>query len=72
MDTRIIDGLEFDECPQCHGIWFDQGEFDLARKIIAPDLQWLDFEIWQHPERFKVKPHPLNCPRCGLALLAIN
>jgi Zn-finger nucleic acid-binding protein len=70
--SRKINDLEVDLCPQCHGVWLDQGELDQARDMIAPDLQWLDFEIWKHPEQFKLTKVPLICPECEGEMLALN
>ena len=29
LTARIVDGVEIDVCPRCHGIWLDSGELDL-------------------------------------------
>ncbi|MEO5802330.1 MAG: zf-TFIIB domain-containing protein [Verrucomicrobiota bacterium] len=29
LTARIVDGVEIDSCPQCHGIWLDVGELEL-------------------------------------------
>jgi Zn-finger nucleic acid-binding protein len=31
-----------------------------------------NFEIWKHPERFKLTKAPLFCPRCEREMFAIN
>ncbi len=46
--TKNIETLEIDECPECGGVWLDQGELEEAKDLVAPDLRWWDFEIWKH------------------------
>lgn len=53
-----------DECPQCRGIWFDPDRIDSIKDEVAPDLRWMDFELWRKNADFKVAPDPLYCPRC--------
>lgn len=59
-----IDGLSLDTCPTCRGLWFDSDELRRAKDRADPDLDWMDFEIWKHDERFEIEPHEDLCPRC--------
>jgi len=59
-----VDDLELEICFSCHGAWFDRGELREAKDMALPDGDWLDFEIWKHPERFEVNAGEVNCPRC--------
>lgn len=63
-----VDDLELDVCFSCHGAWFDRGELEHAKDLSLPDGDWLDFDIWKHPERFKVNAGEVNCPRCSRRL----
>ena len=72
LETKIYGDLELDQCPDCHGVWFDQGELSEAKDTVAPDLQWLEFDFWKHPEKFKLSSRPMACPRCSAELFAIN
>lgn len=72
LKTVVHGDLELDECPECAGIWFDQGEFGRAKAAAAPDLQWLDFDFWKQPERFRLSARPTQCPRCNAELFALN
>jgi Zn-finger nucleic acid-binding protein len=70
--AKTIETVEFDECPRCGGVWLDQGELEQAKDLVAPDLRWWDFEIWKHPEQFKLVENPLFCPNDSKEMLAIN
>lgn len=72
MNTRQIGEIKIDECPQCKGMWFDQGELQAAKDQTDPDLNWLDFEIWKHKDRFRVAAQPLQCPRCQVEMVAVD
>lgn len=72
LETVVYGDLELDECVNCAGVWFDQNEFGQAKAAVAPDLQWLDFDIWKHPELFRLLPKPTTCPRCNAEMFALN
>lgn len=72
MNSLTAGDIEVDECPQCKGVWFDQGEFRQVKDLAEPDLNWYDFEIWKHQDRFKLVPNPLFCPNCHAEMFAIN
>ena len=72
LQTRSTDGVEIDECPGCRGIWFDADELRRVKDESDPDLNWMDFELWKHPEKFHVAGRPINCPKCASPLVAID
>lgn len=57
-------GLKLDVCPQCAGIWFDDGELSALSKGAPDAMHALDenfkpqLEILNLPEKLK------TCPRC--------
>lgn len=59
-----VDHLEFDECKNCEGIWFSKDELRQVKNLADSDLNWMDFVIWKHTDRFKAKPHKYTCPNC--------
>ncbi len=62
-----------EECPQCRGIWFDPNTIDEVKDDIAPDLRWMDFELWRKNADFQVLSDPLHCPRCtDIALTTVS
>jgi len=61
-------GLKLDVCPQCAGIWFDDGELTALAKGAPEMMMTLDdrfkpgFEILNQPA------HSKTCPRCEARL----
>jgi Zn-finger nucleic acid-binding protein len=72
MKKRNIKDIKIDECPKCKGIWFDQGELRKAKDQTDPDLNWMDFEIWKHEDRFNLSAKPIQCPKCNIEMAAIQ
>jgi Zn-finger nucleic acid-binding protein len=70
MRTKDVHNIQIDECPQCRGTWFDQGELRRLKDHADDDISWMDFELWKHPERFKAAKQRMVCPRCGVALVS--
>jgi Zn-finger nucleic acid-binding protein len=69
--TRVAD-LEIEECSGCGGTWFEEDELRAAKDRSDPDLAWMDFEIWKHPEKFEVSVKQIRCPRCDIDMAAVN
>jgi Zn-finger nucleic acid-binding protein len=57
--------VTIDECAQCGGIWFDQGELDQIIGAADPDLRWLDIDFWKANSDFAVAPDSKTCPKCS-------
>lgn len=72
MKVENIENVEIDECPKCSSIWFDQDELRKAKDQTDPDLNWMDFEIWKHEDRFKFAARVLKCPKCNINMVAID
>ena len=51
MLREVIDGVEIDLCPECEGIWLDEGEF---QKLTSLDVNELD----------TTDGRDLKCPKC--------
>ena len=64
LKPKDIGPVEVDECDQCKGVWFDKDELRQAIDITDFDLNWMDFEIWKHEDKFKAKASEINCPVC--------
>lgn len=62
MQTIEHDGFEVDRCRDCHGIWFDLGESDFLRNVVAANA--IDTG---DPERGRETNlvDRYRCPRCG-------
>ena len=62
MTTAPLGSVQIDECPRGHGAWFEDQELRTAKDEADPDLSWMDFEIWKHPDRFALGTSQLACP----------
>lgn len=69
---RGIEDVKVEECQQCKGIWFEDGELREVKDIAEPDTNWLDFEIWKHEDRFRSEPRNLACPKCSQNMVAVD
>jgi len=57
--------IELDYCPHCHGVWFDQGELELALLTAGVgDVAHLLQDILHTPAT-GVKEQPRRCPICS-------
>jgi Zn-finger nucleic acid-binding protein len=72
LAVNRLDTIQIDECPSCGGTWFDRDELRLAKDQADPDLNWMDFELWQHQDRFKVLEKKTVCPKCRVDMVAID
>lgn len=72
MHEKKMQSVEVEECSACMGLLFDTEGLRKAKDETDPDLKWLDFEIWNHEELFRVSPNPLKCPRCAKDMVAMN
>jgi len=70
--TRIIEGVKIDECRDCQGIWLDAEKLRRLKDAADPDLQWMDFELWDHADQFHIAEKPVDCPVCAVPLVAIE
>lgn len=72
MRTDQIGKVEIDVCTKCDGVWFDQDELRKAKDETDSDLNWMDFEIWKHEDKFTFTPRELKCPKCLKGMVAIS
>ena len=64
LHPKRIQGIEIEECGKCEGIWFEDDELKQMKDKIDSDLNWMDFDILKHPEKFKPTAKRTNCPSC--------
>ena len=64
--------VQVEECPGCKGLWIGDDELRRLKDEVDPDLRWMDFELWEHPDRFHVSATPVGCPNCGRQIAAID
>jgi len=72
MDVENLKNIEIDRCSRCGCMWFDQDELRQAKDQTDPDLNWMDFEIWKHENRFRFEARSLKCPRCNINMVTIG
>ena len=72
LEKHTIQSVDVEECPQCRGLWFEQGELRKAKDTAEPDLNWLDFELWSDQESFSVEWSDGECPKCGEKMATIS
>ena len=72
LQLRLIGTVEVEECEKCNGIWFDKDELRKCKDQTDQDLNWMDFELWKHKDRFRVLDKTVQCPKCHVNMVAIN
>lgn len=72
LKVKVLGSIDVDECESCKGVWLERGELSEVEETVDPNLNWLDFEIWKHPEKFKSKETDLDCPSCGVPTISIE
>ena len=68
LTARVLASVDVDECRRCEGIWFGQGQLRRVKDKTDPDLNWMDFEIWQNTDAFRVADSQTTCPCCAVAM----
>jgi Zn-finger nucleic acid-binding protein len=72
LHHRSIEGVVIDECRDCQGIWLDAEKLRRLKDAADPDLRWMDFELWDHADRFQIAEKAVDCPTCAVPLVAID
>ena len=66
METRTVGAVVIDHCPQCAGIWFDEGE--LQHGLAAGGKEELKRLSTAHAAPNGYDTKPADCPRCKAPL----
>jgi hypothetical protein len=72
LETRTVHSINIEECVQCGGLWYEEGELRKAKDEEEPDLKWLDFDLWSDQESFAVDWSSRKCPQCEKNMAAIS
>jgi Zn-finger nucleic acid-binding protein len=73
LQENTVGSVQVKECSACKGIWFEkEDQLRQAKDETDPDLNWMDFDIWKHPERFRISTAPLKCPACSQGMIDIR
>lgn len=72
LQTVNFQNITVEECPHCHGRWFDQGELKKAKDSADPDLHWIDFDPFTkaQPQEKSDTPEGLLCPACQTEMVS--
>ena len=69
---EILHNIEVDYCYRCLGLWFEDGELRLAKDQKDKDLQWMDIDLWEKEDEFKVSYGIRICPSCRVPLYEVR
>jgi len=72
LETHTIQSINIEECVQCRGLWFEEGELRKSKDESDPDLNWLDFDLWSDQESFETDWSSRKCPHCGKNMATIS
>ncbi|MGD2156714.1 MAG: zf-TFIIB domain-containing protein [Anaerolineales bacterium] len=72
LETHTIHSVKIEECAQCKGLWFEEGELRKAKDESELDLNWLDFDLWSDRESFNADWSSRKCPQCGKNMTSIS
>ena len=72
LETHTVHSINIEECVQCRGLWFEEGELRKAKDESDPDLNWLDFDLWSDQESFTADWSSRKCPQCGKNMATIS
>lgn len=72
LRNEIFNNVEVDYCPKCLGVWFEEDELRLAKDEKDKNLQWLDIDLWDNEEKFKVSGGIRICPSCRVPLYEVR
>jgi Zn-finger nucleic acid-binding protein len=72
LETHTVHSINIEECVQCRGLWFEEGELRKAKDESDPDLNWLDFDLWSDQESFATDWSSRKCPHCGKNMATIS
>lgn len=72
LETHTIQLVNVEECPQCRGLWFEEGQLRKAKDESESDLKWLDFDLWSDQESFTTDWSSRKCPKCDKNMATIS
>jgi hypothetical protein len=72
LKKQVFYNVEVDYCPRCLGVWFDKDELREAKDEKDKNLNWLDIDLWDKEEKFKISSVNKFCPVCSVPLYEVN
>ncbi len=71
LEEMFLSGVIVNYCPICLGLWFEEDELSQAKDNRDRDLRWLDIDLWQDKEKFRIAYGVRLCPSCRLPLYEV-
>ncbi len=65
-------GVKIDSCSSCKGYWFEKDEFRKAKDEKEELLNWMDIDLWENDEKFRITKDEILCPDCEMPLYEVN
>ncbi len=65
-------GVKTDRCDECEGYWFQKDEFRLVKDKEEEKINWMDIDLWENEDEFKISEDNRSCPDCGVALFEVG
>jgi len=72
LKTAIFYNTEIDYCPQGLGVWFEKGEFRIAKDGKQKNLDWLDVDLWKEKTKFQISEEEKQCPACEVPMYELS
>lgn len=72
MEKVLFHGVEIDHCPECMGVWFEKGELEYAKDEKEKTLNWIDLDLWDKEEDFRISKEGKCCPSCNVPLYEVE
>ncbi len=72
LEKTIFYKVEIDYCPFCLGIFFEEDELRQAKDEKDKELSWVDVDLWEEEEKFKISPSQKLCPKCEIPLYEVE
>ncbi len=72
MKETPFEGVKVDNCSSCKGYWFEKDELRKAKDEKEKTINWMDIDLWDNEEKFRISKNKTLCPECGLPLYEVN
>lgn len=71
LSSALVSNTEVDYCSICLGLWFEKEELRWAKDEQDKNLNWLDIDLWQDKDKFKLSFGARSCPACRIPLYEV-
>ncbi len=67
-----FNGVEADKCHSCKGHWFEKDELRMVKDRAEEKINWMDIELWENEDKFKISKKNRKCPSCNIPLYEVD